>query len=439
MSTADLGAEGAGAIIHARLGRTPQDALEAAVVLEAWGGVPAEAALSLGSRVRLPAALQTGPRRWRPSDAETPSGILAEGIALLIAILAIAAWAGPLGRALGDQVFRDALRVGLPVTLALQWAIRSRYLSRRAGLSCLAEDWIPLVLFSAALAGGLCWIPGYGHVAAMFVAIWVGGTILTRRGWGIAYGALLIAEAVGLEHGVPALASLLTLTGVTLVGAVIAILTAPGGRSLTPPGRLSRAFAAGVIGGLLGVLLVGDPSLGWGIHGTFPALALVPSVAGSFWGGYRLWQFHDEIPRGMRGVALSRASDRTMRGPATGIVMAALARLIGLTVVLSLLVALAGNWTRGTVEVSLFVAFGCAALVCLFVSLLESLGYVQWALICAAVSVAVELTVSHFAGDWVAGAGLIAGGVVGTVLALMPLFGLLRTPGRVLATTLWIH
>jgi hypothetical protein len=32
-------------LVEARLGRPPQDALEAAVVLEAWAGVPAQRAL----------------------------------------------------------------------------------------------------------------------------------------------------------------------------------------------------------------------------------------------------------------------------------------------------------------------------------------------------------------------------------------------------------
>jgi hypothetical protein len=438
MSSLDAGAEGAGAVIRARLGRPPQDMLEAAVVLEAWGGVQAEAALRLGPRVLLPALRSSDPRRWKPASSEGRNAVLTEGIALLAAILAIAAWAGPLSAAIGNANFEHALRLALPVTLAVQWALRSRYLSRRAGLACLAEDWFGLILVFAVLGTCLALVPGFGPVAAMLVAIWGGGTVMVRRGWGLAYGALLIAEAIGLVLGVPAVGSLVVLTAVTLTTVIVAILSASE-RALTPPGRLSRALAAGVIGGLLGGLLVGDPSLGWGIHGTFPALALVPSVVGSFWGGYHLWQFHEEIPRGLRGVELSRASASMARGPATEIVLQALVRLVGITVVLSLVVMLIAQWTSGTDATSLFVAFGCAALVCMFVSLLESLGYVRWALLCAGAAVAVELIVSHWLGAPVPGGGLIAGGVVGTLLALAPLVGLLRFPGRVLATALWIQ
>lgn len=438
MNRYDMEPDGAGAVIQARLGRPAQDALEAAVVLEAWGGLPAAKALRIGHGVRMPAVRTADPRRWGADDGEGREGVLAEGVALLMAILAVAAWAGPLSDALGDSVFEHALRVALPVTLALQWAIRSRYLSRRAGLNCLAEDWFGLFVTAALVLGGLAMLPEFGPVAALLVAVWVGGTILARRGWGIAYGGLLIVEAVGLELGLSAHGSLAVLAAVTLIADVVAIVTASG-IAIAPPGRLDRALAAGLIGGLLGVLLIGDPSLGWGIHGAFPALALVPSVVGSFWGGYHLWQFHEEIPRGLVGVELSRASAPMARGPAGDIVLAALVRLLGATLVLSLLVQIAAQWTDGTDAASLFVAFACAALVCLFVSLHESLGYVRWALLCAAASVAVELLVGHVFGAPVPGAGLIAGGLVGTLLALAPLVGLLRRPGRVLATTLWIQ
>lgn len=438
MSVGDLGADGAGAVVRARLGRAPQDVLEAAVVLEAWGGLPAEAALKLGPRVLLPALRSTDPRRWKPADPEARSAVVAEGVALLVAILAIAAWAGPLSAELGSNVFEQALRLALPLTLAVQWAIRSRYLSRRAGLACLAEDWPSLSLAFGGLLAVVALLPGFGLVAAMLVAVWSGGTVLVRRGWALVYGGLLIAEAIALAVGLPALLSLGVLTLLTLTIVVISVVTSPG-VSIAPPGRLTRALAAGVIGGLLGCLLVGDPSLGWGINGAFPALALVPSVVGSFWGGYHLWQFHDEIPRGLRGVELSRASASMAHGPATDLVLQALARLVGITVVLSLLVIVLSDWMSGTDAASLFVAFGCAALVCLFVSLLESLGYVRWALLSAGAGVLVELLVSRWLGAPFAGAGLIAGGTVGTLLALAPLVGLLRFPGRVLATALWIQ
>ena len=193
------------------------------------------------------------------------------------------------------------------------------------------------------------------------------------------------------------------------------------------------------MGALLGGLLVGDPTLGWGVHGAFPALALLPSVIGGFWGGHHLWQFSDEVPRGLRGVSLTEADDPASIGPAMSVVMGALVRLVGVTVALSAFVLLVGRWTSGYDSLSLFLAFGCAALVTLFVSLFESLGYLRWALLAAATSVVAELVVTRWVGSSVAGAGLIAGGVAGTVVAVTPLIGLLQRPGRILATAMWIR
>jgi hypothetical protein len=209
--------------------------------------------------------------------------------------------------------------------------------------------------------------------------------------------------------------------------------------ALELPGRAQRALAAGAIGALLGGLLVGDATLAWGVHGAFPALALVPSVIGSFWGGYHLWQLHAEVPRGLCGVPLAQAGGPAARGPAARVVAGALVRLVGASVALSAVVLAAGVWTRGTDRPSVFVAFGCTALACLLVSLHESLGYVRWALACAAASLAVELAAGRWGAAPVPGFALIAGASVGAALALAPLAGLLRSSGRVLATALWIR
>jgi hypothetical protein len=440
MSEEPLDAGQAGGVVHARLGRPPQDLLEAVVVLEAWGGVPTLSAFGVGGAVlapdALPAATQPD-RSTTPADGERES-VVAESIALLVAILAIAAWAGPLSSAIGASVLARALEVALPVTLALQWMLRSRYLSRRAGLRCLLEDRFPLALLAIAIGAGLALLPGAGPIAGAFVAIWVAGTLIARRGWGLVYAGLVLGEAVALAYGAPARGSLAILAGVTLLGAGLAIATS-GTASEEELGRLGRALAAAAIGALLGGMLVADTSLGWGVRGAFPALALVPSVVGSCWGGFYLWQFHEAIPRGLRGVPLAQASERIARGPAARIVAGALVRLVGVTVLLSLLVIVTGEWTRGTDRTSLFVAFGCAALVCLFVSLHESLGFVRWAFLSAAAALVVELAVRRWLPAQQPGAALVAGATVGTVLALAPLTVRLRSSGRLLGTALWIR
>ena len=429
----------AGGIVSARLGRPPQDLLEAAVVLEAWGGVPSEAALALDPAV-LPARAQPAsatPRR-EAEEEEGRQSVVAEGVALLVAIVAVATWAGPLSRQFGAVTLEHALRVALPLTLGLQWTLRSRYLGRPSGLRCLAEERGRVLFAAGALFLSLVLVPRVGPLAAVLVLIWVGGTLLARRGWGLAYAALVVGESAALATHVPAARSLFWLASAVALGCAIAVSTARGPLP-EAPGRMRRALAAGAIGTLLGGLLVGDQSLGWGVHGAFPGLALVPSVIGSLWGGYHLWQFHAAVPRGLRGVPLAQAGGRIPRGPATQILLGALARFAGVTTLLSLLVLAAGSQTQGTDRLGLFVAFGCAALVCLFVSLHESLGYVRWAFAVAAASLAVELAIDRWAHLAIPGLALSVASAFGTLLALAPLIGRLRSPGRMLATALWIR
>jgi hypothetical protein len=124
-----------------------------------------------------------------------------------------------------------------------------------------------------------------------------------------------------------------------------------------------------------------------------------------------------------------------------GIFLGSLMRLLGTTVVLSGVVILIAQWTSGTSRLSLFVGFGCVALVTMLVNLLESLAYLRWALSAVVAGVAAELALSEFvlAHSPVPGTALIAGATVGILVALPPLLSLLLRPGRVLATSLWIQ
>jgi hypothetical protein len=231
--------------------------------------------------------------------------------------------------------------------------------------------------------------------------------------------------------------ALAALAAAVLAGGALAVAIARG-PAPEAPGRMARALAAGVVGALIGALLVGDRSLGWGVHGAFPGLALVPSVIGGLWGGYRLWQLHTAIPRGLRGVPLAQASAPAWGGPAMRILGGALARLIGATIALSALVVAAAPWTRGTDEPSLLAAFGCVALLSLLIGLHESLGHARWAVTVAAASLAVELAADRWLAFPVTGLALCAAAAAGSLLALAPLVRRLRSPGRMLATALWI-
>ncbi|MBV9048958.1 MAG: hypothetical protein JOY58_11850 [Solirubrobacterales bacterium] len=427
------------AVIEARLGRPAHDVLEATVVLEAWIGTPARNALS-AARDLLD--LNSPPLHARssfdPDDREQRS-VLAEGITLVLLILSVAAWAAPINRRLGPSLLPHAIRAALPIAVALQWGLRSRYLSRRDGLASLARDGVAFSILAILLVElPLVLVPKWGPVAAMLVPVWVGGTVLTRRGWGLIYAAVLVLGTVAFNQHESPYAVLGALTAITLLMCVAAVLTR---RRVTDEraGSMRRAMLAAILGGCIGVLLVADPSLGWGVHGIHPAIALLPSVIGSFWGGYYLWNFYVAIPQKLRGVPLTSASRAALSDPAMSIFVGAVLRLVGATVVLSAIVVAIGNWTRGTDATSVFVAFGCVGLVTLLLGLLESFALQRAALIAACAGLAAELGWRYLVHPQLAGEALAVGAAVGVLLSLPPLVGRLARSGRVLATMLWIQ
>ncbi|HYB28980.1 MAG TPA: hypothetical protein VEF89_20375 [Solirubrobacteraceae bacterium] len=426
-------------VIDARLGRPPSDVLEATVVLEAWDGKPAPSAMSAARELvrRDPAPALIGSRIDMPEDQERRS-VISEGIALVLSILSVAAWARPLSRELGPRALENAIRVALPVAVALQWVLRSRYLSRRKGLALLAEDGLVCCALVLLLVTAIAVAAPWGRVAALFVLIWVGGTVLTRCGWGLLYALGLVAGTAMLDRAHAVYPTLGALAGFTILLCVVAILTH---RDKTDQraGGLHRAVLAGLIGGGVGVLLVGDPSLGWGVHGVHPAIALVPSVLGSFWGGYYLWHLYEAIPKGLSGVPLERASRSGVSGPAIRVFLGAVLRLLGTTLVLSLLVAALGPWTHGADATTVFLAFGLAALASMMLSLLESLSLPRGALVAVAAALAAEFACRYLAPWHLAGGALAVGAAVGVLLTLPALIALLSRSGRVLATTLWIQ
>ena len=428
------------AIVDARLGRPARDLLEATVVLEAWSGRSASAAMTAArGLIDLDGPPLKSTSKVDPTEEREQQSVLAEGITLVLLILSVAAWATPIRRQLGPGVLSHAIFFALPIAIALQWMLRSRYLSRRHGLSSLARDgWACCGLLLVLVEVPLALIPSWGPMAAILVPVWVGGTVLTRRGWGLIYAAVLVAATIALDNGLPAYIVLGALTAVTVVLCLAAVATR---RRATDerPGTVRRALSAALLGAGIGILLVADPSLGWGVHGIHPAIALLPSVVGSVWGGYYMWNFYDEIPRGLRGVPLDSASRAALSDPAMSIFIGAIARLVGATVVLSAVVIALDGVTHGTDAMSLFVAFGFVGLVSLLIGMLESFSLQRAGFIAAAAAVAAEFAWPYLVHSHVPGAALAVGAAVGVILTLPPLISRLARSGRVLATMLWIQ
>jgi hypothetical protein len=470
------------ALVEARLGRRPQDKLEAAVVLEAWGGVRPPHALDIagdavdrehGRPVRSVANL----RESLPRD----KAVVAEGLSLLIAVVAVAMWTVPFGRALGAGIWDDAVRVALPITLGGQWMMRSRYLGRPNGLETLRREWVGVAALLV-IGAGLAAINGQrGLVAMLLIVIWLGGTVLVRRGLGLVYVVLLIIVAVEANLDIYPVTTLAAAAAATLLLATLVVALA--GSTTDPAGRPSRALAAGLIGAGIGGLLVLDTSIGWGSEGMLPALALVPSTVGSFWGGYHLWRFYEEVPRALAGVPVAEADRASLRGPAMGVLGGAIGRLVAVTVLLSALALLASSYVTDTPQaqgsvaravtvdrappptfgrsglvdsgppalaeapvaadahagrLALLAGFGLIALATLLISVLQSLGFPSWALFTLACALVAEAGMTFSDAAPFSGAALLTGAAVAVLVATPPVVSLFLRPGRVLATILWI-
>jgi hypothetical protein len=423
------------AVVEARLGRPAQDRLEAAVVLEAWCGLRATQAIEWGRRVvRRDGRPAAGDHRGEEQEKRR-SGT-AEGISLVLAVVAVATWASPLSAQLGASVWDSAVRLALPMTLALQWLIWSRHLSGGEGLGTLRRESPIAVIALIAMFAGLLELGGGNSVAALLVLIWVGGTVLVSRGWVCWYALLLVLVAIGLRVGVPPFVVLAAATFATLAAVTAALIRSAHAGST--PCRWPRAIGAGMVGAGLGAILVTDDSIGWGFRGALPALALIPSAVGGFWAGRHLSRLYLELPRALGGVPAWSADRMSMGGPGLTILAGSVLRLVAATAVLSTACVAAGPATSGTVTTSLFVGFGCLALATLFVSLLVSLGRLLWAVFAVSIAVLVEVSVELPSALALPGSGLIAGAVVAAILMLPPIVKLLLRPGRALATAVWI-
>jgi hypothetical protein len=425
-------------IIEARLGRRPQDMLEAAVVLEAWAGVPAQGALA-GARELMPAQ----PARPAASVGVLPpptsrDGVLVEGTAFIVTVIAIACWVAPLVSQLGVDLVERALLVALPLTLTLQWGLRSRYLDRPHGLAQLARGrWGLAALGAAVVAVPWLLLGRAGAVAGLLTVTWTAATILIRRHWPGVYVAIVLLGTPAMVAAERPIAVLGTIAAVTAIAVAFA-LRAPGRSAGRSVGQWNRAFVAGAIGTGLGLMLVLDRTVSW-TEGAVPALALLPSTVASFWGGWHLRHLEQAIPGGVSGVPASDRGGFRVAWPAFGVLLGAVARVVFLCAGLSAALLLATPWlgtsTRG---VGVLVGFGLFALAALLVSLLESMGRGGWALAAVAVAVIAEAVARVRGIDPFPGVGLVLGGGAAIVAVVPAVVALLSRPARTLATALWI-
>jgi hypothetical protein len=424
-------------LVEARLGRQPQDMLEAAVVLEAWAGVPAQGALEAARDVMRHAPAEPLRSTGSLPALQDEEGGLLEALTFLMTVIAIACWAMPLAAGLGVDAVARGLTIALPLTFALQWGLSSRYLGRKRGLEQLSRRRGLLLLSACALpAAGWLLLGRAGMVAALLTISWTAGTILIRRHWAPVYAVLILLATAALTAGLEAVA---VLAGVAAASAfsVAAALRPRAGAARRQAGRWDRVGTAAAIGAALGAMLVLDGSVSY-TAGAVPALALLPSTLASFWAAHRLRHLGHEIPAAVSGIAVGDPPPRGIESPPLRLLAGTVGGLVVITTGLSaaLLLLLTALDSAGDVA-GILAGFGLVTLATLLAGLVETLGSGRAALTAVLCAVAAEVALDAYGAPF-GGAGLVAGGALAALLLAPVAVALLSRPATTLSTRLWI-
>jgi hypothetical protein len=426
------------ALIEGYLGRPVQDALEAAVVLEAWGGVPADAALALGGDAAAESATVGPVADEAPLPPTFDRRAVLSDVAFIVAVLFVGFWLSRRTDRFAVVDIDRAWRLALPVSLAAQWFLRRRVFMGGDGLGRLRrETW--LLVPAAALLGGLAVVPSGGPLAAGLAVLWIAGFVVSRRGWGVPYGLLLASTLLAGGSARAALPTYVFVCVGTLCAAILALRTSPVSDRL--PGALGRAIPSALVGGGMGMFLVSEPRFSWAASGMLSAFTIVPSLLGSLAGGIwmtRLWQ---ALPSSLCATGIADRSARSVAGPAIRLFLQAIALVLFVTTTCSLVVlwrdgAPFRSETSATTR-TLLLAHAALALAGLCVALLETLGRWGRALFATAVGAFAAFTLSAFsAGEPRAGLRIFVGALVALVLALPGVLALLARPDhRIAAVT----
>lgn len=428
--------EQAAARVRAGLDREPQDALEASVVLEAWGGLVAPSALPLahGATTATPVSGPVVFSRRVAGEVTSESG--REVLGLVAALLVTTAWVAPLGTALGSGATEHAWKVALPVSLGLQWFLRRRYLTDDRGPGRLRSDRVALLGGGAAtlltLVGLL--LDAAATLPAALVVTWVGGLLVVVRGWGLQYAAGLLLATLAIPLGLPVVLDVVLVVVLTAVAVAVALATAP--PTGTPPTPLPRSLAAGGIGGTMALLIVLDPSVEWSSWRPFPVVALVPSLLGSVWAGRHLNRIWTVLLDALASTDLGDRASRRNRRIFGGIIAGALGRLVLLTGLVSVLVfvLVRPGATSGRGLALLLLGLACFGVVGFLAAVLESFSRLAAAALVVGAALAASVAGVLGLSPWIQVPSLVLAAVAASVVAVLPLRRLVSQPDRTLAT-----
>lgn len=429
--------EEAAAVVVARLGRRPVDALEAAVALEAWGGVEAPRSLALGPSI---VDLTRGrSRQWRkPLLAKGQDAVVedppdrAQVVGAVAVLLAIALWIAALPTFRGESMGSLALEA-MPTGLGVQWFLQRRYLAGADNVGKLRAIDLPSILV-VLMAVAVGWLVGgdVGGPSAALVVVWSSGMILIARGWGLAVAGVFLVAGVAGALGSPVSVNVAVVVDLCVLGAGIAVVTAP--RANSPPGQWAPVMAATVVGVLMGLLVVVGLSATAVdvLSGASPALLVV--ILGAMWASFhlnKLWVVTLSSPVDHRG----EVPGHSVRRRVAAVIQGAIARSLGVGVV-SLPVGWALSWSdQGVKALVPLTAFVPAMLVVVLCSLMAGFARVNWA-IGALVAGCLAAVGTRAAGVEAVSAGLALaiGSVASLLILIRPLKQMIDDPGSSIAT-----
>ena len=317
-------------IVEARLGRPPQDMLEAAVVLEAWAGVPAQSALAAARELMPRGAARAAAERRAAAGAERrtrPACCPRRGLHRH-RHRDRAAGRRRWPRASAATSVERGLMLALPLTLALQWGLRSRYLDRPQGVAQLAGRRRGLLVGAAALVAVPADVLGVaGVLAGLLTVTWTGGTLLVGCRRPLTYALVVLAATPAMIAGVEVMA-VLAAVAVATTAAVALALRARAVPARPTPGRWPRAIAARGDRRRPGAHARARPRPWAGPRAPSRRWRCCPRPSPALWGGHHLRHLEQAIPRSVSGIAAGDPYARGVAWPPFSVLLGALGRLL---------------------------------------------------------------------------------------------------------------
>ena len=421
-------------LIEERLGRPMLDELEAAVVLEAFAGLDADTSLDLGREAaafRSPSMSEPAPQSnravidWRSALSD---------VAFIIGVLSVGFWLSRRTSAFGVATVDRSWRLALPVSLGAQWFLRRRVLVGPDGLGRLRrETW--LLWPGLGLVGGLALVPEGGLVAAALACIWIGGFLVSRRGWGVAHCAMVLV-VLAFSSFVPYRAVPLVLVALTAIMGGLAFASSPTSERMV--GSFARSLPSGLIGVCLAFFLVVEPEISWGASTMFASTTIIPALLGAVVGGLWMTRIWIVVPRSLAETfATSRRTPLGPLGVFAQAVLAALATVAVASVAVGLAVQRHGSADLQRTARTLLIAHAALAIAGLCVSVLEAFGRWGIALFAASSGAASAIAIGSVVENALEpGVRILVGAAVALALSLPWLIATLCRPAHRIAASI---